>query len=189
MNSLIYIIMIILGIIIIVYRQKLNNLKSSTYAEIHDAKRLASEEIKTIQSNANKRTLHSSLYQALTQMDSTCNFYTEEDEASRELTTCLNVLGHHAIYHYQLANGRTCDILVDNFIVEGKLDINDQTELDRLIGQVNDYLAYPYDIYIVIYGQFNPSAIERIKSQLINAHPNRIYLIYLQSAKRTRKML
>jgi hypothetical protein len=72
------------------------------------------------------------IQQALLQMDKTCKYYNEEDEANRELCTCLNLLGHSAAYHSNI-NNRIVDIYLDNVIIEGKLDPK-QSDIDRLIG-------------------------------------------------------
>ncbi len=132
------------------------------------------------------KSLFGDIYRALNIMDKTCNFYKEEDEANRELTTCLNLCGHVANYHQQLDNGRTVDLFVDDFaLVEGKLDPN-LAEIDRLIGQVLDYFDYPYFIYIVVYGMIDDVSVQRIQTRLINVHPEKVDLIYLSNPNRTR---
>jgi hypothetical protein len=134
-----------------------------------------------------QQTLYEHIYQAIDTMDSTYTIYSDEDEANRELTTCLNLLGHTAKYHKSLDNGRTTDISVDRFaIIEGKLDPS-QSDIDRLIGQMQDYLQTSYQIYIVIYGQINQTVVDRINSQIINNHADQISLIYLNQANRVRK--
>jgi hypothetical protein len=119
-------------------------------------------------------------------MDRTYDSYTNEDEANRELTTCLNLLGHAAKYHYPLNNGRTADVLVDNYaILEGKLDPN-TSDIDRLIGQLEDYAAYHYKVYVVVYGYIVPTFVERIQRQIIPRFYNKVGLIYLENPQRTR---
>lgn len=145
--------------------------------------------IKAIRAIASIKVISGAIYQSLAQMDKTCNFYIDEDEANRELTSCLNILGHGATYQHSLTNGRACDIFVDNSIIEGKLDLNDRTQIDRLIGQVTDYLALPYNIYIVLYGQVALSIIERINTQLVDRYPNKVFLTYLVTANRIRQMI
>ena len=106
-------------------------------------------------------TLDGHIIKVLCQMDKTCSFYSDEDEASRELTTGLNLLGHDAQYHYGLTEKRVADIFVDNVIIEGKLNPT-QSDVDRLFGQVLDYLRFPHHIIIVLYGQTNQEIAERI---------------------------
>jgi hypothetical protein len=123
--------------------------------------------------------------QALAQMDKTCAVWVDEDEASRELTTCLNLLGHDAKYHYSLG-GRTADIFLEGTIIEAKLDPT-QGDVDRLFGQVAGYLESQYHILIVIYGRADKLIVDRIKSQILDKNPNRIELIFLDNANRIRK--
>ena len=133
------------------------------------------------------KTLTQTIKQILSLMDETHSRYVDEDEANRELTTSLKALGHHAIYQHPLCNGRTIDIYVDDFaLIEGKLDI-DQSETDRLIGQIEDYMIEDYHhIYLVLYGETQKSLLKRIKEQIINRYPEKTTVIYLENAKRTR---
>jgi hypothetical protein len=132
------------------------------------------------------QTIKEALLQALSTIDNTHSTYTTEDEANRELTSCLNAMGHSAVYHQILNNGRTTDILVDGVaIVEGKLDPS-QADIDRLIGQTQDYISTSYPIYIVIYGNISDGLINRINNQLINKHPDQISLVRLNNANRLR---
>ena len=132
------------------------------------------------------KTIRESLLLALSTIDNTHSTYTTEDEANRELTSCLNAMGHSAVYHQILNNGRTTDILVDGVaIVEGKLDPS-QADIDRLIGQTQDYISTSYPIYIVIYGNISDGLINRINNQLINKHPDQISLVRLNNANRLR---
>lgn len=123
------------------------------------------------------------IQQALLQMDRTCKFYGEEDEANRELCTCLNLLGHNATYHSNI-NNRIVDIYVDNVIIEGKLDPK-QSDIDRLIGQISDYVTFGKPIYIVIYGQVTRSLVDRIRQQIILRYSS-VYLLYLDNPNRVK---
>ena len=144
--------------------------------------------IKDIQSHTFRMILDGELYKTLSIMDTTYDMYSNEDEANRELTSCLKLLGHDAIYHPTIDYGRTVDILVDNhFIIEGKLDPV-QSDIDRLIGQVEDYLKTPYYIYIILYGKINKVAIERINEQIVGKNSKRISLIYIDNPTRIRKL-
>lgn len=137
-----------------------------------------------IANNAQEQILKGVIEQAITQMDNVCSYYTNEDEASRELTSCLNVLGHKAIYHYPLGDSRTADIFVDNCIIESKLD-PPQGEIDRLVGQVKDYSdTLSYHICIVIFGKIGQDTINRLNRQVLD---NDISLVYLTEPKRIRQ--
>lgn len=131
------------------------------------------------------RLLRGNIIRALQHMNDTCSTYNNEDEANRELTTCLNLLGHNAHYKFPLNDNRITDIFVDNSIIEGKLDPQWQ-DIDRLIGQVADYIETPYDIYIIIYGYASPEIIERIQKQIVARFPTRVSMIYLATPKRIR---
>jgi hypothetical protein len=120
----------------------------------------------------------------LYQMDKTTQFYTDENEASREITTSLNLLGYNATYQYKLPNNRQADVFVDNYIIEGKLEPNG-VEVDRLIGQVTDYLSLPFKVIIVLYGYTDPKAMDRIMQYANNNE--RVRLIYLENPNRTKK--
>jgi hypothetical protein len=144
------------------------------------------DEIREEMQGLKAKTLYEALLQALATIDGTNSTYNSEDEANRELTSCLNAMGHSAVYHQTLDNGRTTDILVDGVaIVEGKLDPS-QADIDRLIGQTQDYISTNYPIYIVIYGSIGNGMINRINNQLINKHPDQISLVRLNNANRSR---
>lgn len=125
------------------------------------------------------------IYKSLCQMDTTHSIYYNENEANRELTTCLKLQGHNAVYNYRL-NNRPIDIFVDNSIIEGKLEPQN-SEIDRLIGQTTDFLTTPCHIYIILYGTTRIETINRIKSQIINVHSDRVNLLYLQNPQRCRR--
>lgn len=131
-----------------------------------------------------------SINRSLVIMDSTHTIFNDEDEGNRELTTCLKLLGHNAIYHYNLNGLRTVDILVDNHaIIEGKLDPS-PTDIDRLFGQIDDYLQFEnIYIYIVVYGYISNELIERIRNNIILPNQGRITLVYKINPQRTRKSL
>ncbi len=135
--------------------------------------------------NTKKNLLCEDISQSLFQMDSIYKYYTDENEANRELTISLKIIGHNAKYQYTIDN-RIIDIFVDNTIIEGKLDPN-QGDIDRLIGQVEDYCKLPYTIYIVLYGFVSQNIISRIDNLIINKHPQQVVLIYLKDVHRIRQ--
>ena len=167
---------IIIAIVVVLYIR--SSLKRSFEGERLSNKRQVQD--------LRKASLMGLLERIVNQMDATANFYTNEDEASRELTSCLNILGHKAVYHYQLGDKRTADIFVDNCIIESKLDPN-QSDVDRLVGQVGDYAnTFPYYIYIVIFGNASIDIIDRINKQVISTH-DFIQLVYLDRPNRIRQ--
>ena len=142
--------------------------------------------IKDENKDLSKRLIQETIFLALTKMDETCGFYTSEDEANRELTTCLNLLGHHAEYHHHLDNDRYADILVDNnTLIEGKLDPQ-LSDIDRLTGQLNDYSEYPYNICVVIYGFISEPLLSKMRMNTAIQHP-RVTIINLSDPNRVRK--
>jgi hypothetical protein len=131
------------------------------------------------------KTLLGDIYKSLGQINTTCPTYIDEEAANRELCTCLKLLGHNSIYDYR-GLGRQIDIFADSSIIEGKLEPN-TAELDRLIGQITDFLTTPCHIYIVCYGLTEQRALDRIKTQIVNLHPNKVNLVYLLNPQRCRK--
>ena len=128
-----------------------------------------------------------SIYKCLSTIDNTHTVYTDEDEANRELTSCLNAVGRVALYHKPLDSGRTPDIFIDNHaIIEGKLEPN-QADLDRLIGQIKDYAVTAYRIFIVLYGIVSQQVLDRINQQIIAEYPNQVSLLYIRDAHRIRR--
>lgn len=149
-------------------------------------KKQSKKNLITVAFKYKRKMLEESIYRCLCQMDKTNGFYNEEDEANRELTSCLNLLGHDAKYHYRLDNKRTADIMVDNCIIEGKLD-PELSEADRLIGQLASYLTLNYHVYIVLYGHVHHDLAERLQKQVIAPNSHRVKLVYLNNAQRLRK--
>ena len=127
------------------------------------------------------------LKHALEIMDTTANWYNNEEEANRELVTSLKSMGIYATYQHKLGNGRTVDAKVGNILIEGKLS-PDTAEVDRLIGQLSDYTQYGNQVNVVIYGQLDDAASTRIKSEIIARYPNKVFLTYLNNPQRHRSL-
>jgi len=135
----------------------------------------------------NSSIVQHAIMNALVAMDNTFRWYDNEDSANRELISTLHALGlGDAVYHKLLSNGRTADGFVSNSIIEGKLDLSHSDSIDRLLGQIDDYLISYYDIHIVLYGIADSNAINRIKNK-IKSNPDRLFLSYLTYPQRTRK--
>lgn len=131
------------------------------------------------------QTLHHDISQSLRAMDETTTTYINEDEANRELATCLTLLGQNAKYHYSLDNNRILDIVVDDkIIIEGKLDPT-QADIDRLVGQIEDYLQYKVEIVIVVYGNISDDLVERINGIVRKCSPY-VSLLRIKNPHRSR---
>jgi hypothetical protein len=142
--------------------------------------------IKDQNKDLSKRLIREAIYLALCKMDETCGFYVSEDEANREMTTCLNLLGHHAEYQHRLDNNRSADVLVDNnTLIEGKLDPQ-LSDVDRLVGQLGDYACYPYNICVVIYGFISEPLLNRLRMTVAVQYPN-ICIIHMPDPNRVRR--
>ena len=132
--------------------------------------------------------IDANLLRALRIMDSTAKWYNNEDEANKELVTCLKSLNVDATYGYKLPNGRTADAKVVNVLIEGKLS-PDTTEVDRLIGQLTEYTQYSNKVNIVIYGQLDRDARRRIENEIHLRYTGRVFLTCLSNPKRQRAAL
>jgi hypothetical protein len=144
-----------------------------------------SEQSSTTTEDINNEKVSAALNAALRAMDTTHKWYTNEEEANRELVSSLKAMGHNAVYHQYLGDGRTADAFFEGSIVEAKLDPS-QSEVDRLEGQIVEYLKYPYAVRVVLYGQVDYQLLLRIK-EIVSRRPERIFLTYLPNAKRVRK--
>jgi hypothetical protein len=119
-------------------------------------------------------------------MDSTARTYTNEEEANKELVAALKVQGLNVEYQFPLGQGyRFADAKVENALVEGKLAPT-QDEVDRLIGQIQGYSEYPYQLYVVIYGFLNKYAIGRISELIEKNYQGKVFLTYLPNPQRRR---
>jgi hypothetical protein len=128
------------------------------------------------------------LHKALQIMDTTAKWYNNEDEANRELVSVLKAQNIDADYLHRLSNGRTADAKVGNVLIEGKLS-PDTSEIDRLIGQISDYVQYSNGnkINIVIYGALTLYAKNRIEREIQLRYIGQVFLSYLDNPQRLRK--
>jgi len=125
------------------------------------------------------------LHRALEVMDTTARWYNNEDEANRELVSCLKSQNIDATYQYILPSGRTADAKVGNVLIEGKLS-PDTAGIDRLLGQLNDYTQYGDKVNVVIYGQLDKEARRRIENEIHLRYTGRVFLAYLNNPRRQR---
>lgn len=77
------------------------------------------------------------------------------------------------------------DIRIGSTIIEGKLDLLDKHEADRLVGQIQWCCSHsPYKVKVVIYGRISPQIRNRIMT--LSQYPDRVSLIALSNPRRTR---
>jgi hypothetical protein len=127
------------------------------------------------------------LQRALETMDTTARWYNTEEEANRELVTCLKAQGICDVtYQYRLPDHQTADAKVGNILVEGKLSPNDTREVDRLLGQLTRYTQYGHKVNVVIYGPIHKYARARIENEIQSRYLNRVFLTYLNNPRRQR---
>lgn len=125
------------------------------------------------------------LRNALEVMDTTGRWYNNEEEANRELVSCLKTQKIDAIYQYRLPNGRTADAKVGNVLVEGKLSPS-TADVDRLLGQLTEYTKFPEKTNVVIYGKLYKEARKRIENEIVHRYQNKVFITYLDNPKRQR---
>ena len=121
---------------------------------------------------------------ALEIMDKLSLWYTDENEANRELVTSLNTMGYNAEYQPRLQDGSIADARVGDILIEGKLSPN-KSEIDRLLGQLSGYAKLSNKIHIVIYGRISVYALFRILDE-IRQYPIKIVLTALPHPHRDR---
>jgi len=123
---------------------------------------------------------------ALMKMESIGGYYADEDSANQQLCLLLRELAPGAdVQLVKPGSGGKGDIKVGNTIIEGKLDLVTKDELDRLIGQLQDYCdnsASP--IRVVVYGKLRPDFRRRIEG--LHAYYERILLHHVEGI-RTRR--
>jgi hypothetical protein len=167
------------------YYSKHNLLEQKTL-QLSEQFRTYKQQSYSVISYLESKTIHRAIVKSLQAMDKVTSFYIDEDEGNRELTACLEVQGFIAKYQHS-ADNRTFDIFVDNcIIVEGKLDPT-QSDIDRLTGQVEDYLKYGHQVFIVVYGYLFSNLKERIEQQIITRHEGSVFLICLDNPRRIRR--
>ena len=128
--------------------------------------------------------IEDNLRAALQIMDSTSNWYLDENAANQELISCLRSQNINAVYGYKLGNCRIADGRVGDILIEGKLSPQTQ-EIDRLLGQLGDYISYG-KVNVVIYGHLSDRARKRILKEINKRYPDKAFLTYLNNPKRQR---
>ena len=183
---------LLIWIVLVYFEKKNQKARQLIIHKMHQyqAKRNREEE----QKRQRKRALITSkidkhLHKALEIMDSTHNWYNDEDEANKELVSVLKAQNIEAIYLYRLSNGRTADAKVGNVLIEGKLS-PDTAEVDRLIGQISHYVKYSEGnkVNIVIYGELTEEARKRIEDEILQRYVGKVFLSCLDNPQRQRKV-
>jgi len=117
-------------------------------------------------------------------LDRTHSWFHDEDEANRELVSVLRAWKFDALYHPELTSGRTADAYFNGSLVEGKLNPHN-SEIDRLVGQVEEYVLYPYFVHVVIYGDVSEQVLKRIEN-LAARYSDKVFIAYVYNANRNR---
>jgi hypothetical protein len=123
------------------------------------------------------------IQEALRKMDSIGGVFTDEESANQQLCLLLREYTPGAdVRLVQIGRGMG-DIRVGNTIIEGKLDLVTKDELDRLIGQLQDYYDNSsHQIRVVVYGKLRPEFRQRIES--LRGYYDRILLHHVEGVKR-----
>lgn len=129
--------------------------------------------------------LESYLQRALEAMDDTSRTYTNEEEANKELVAVLKSQGLNAVYQFRLSEKRTADAKVGDVLIEGKL-APAVSDVDRLIGQLQEYSKYRFKVNVVIYGRLDKESLERISNEIGDRYRGKVFLTYLANPKRRR---
>ena len=124
---------------------------------------------------------------ALRKMDALGGAFADEDSANQQLCILLRELMPGADVHLVKPGPRSMgDITVGNTIIEGKLDLLTKDELDRLIGQLQDYCSRSSSqIRVVVYGELRPDFSNRIKG--LPDYYKRILLHHLEQPQKGRR--
>jgi hypothetical protein len=126
--------------------------------------------------------------QALQTIDSTSAYYSDEEEANKELASTLKALvpGANIEYEPKIQGQSVGDIKIGSTVIEGKLDLLNKHEADRLVGQIQWCCSHsPFKIKVVIYGRISPEIRNRIMT--LSEYPERVTIIALPHPRRVRR--
>jgi len=122
------------------------------------------------------------LLKALASMDNIARTYKNEDEANKELVSELRHQKINAI-HESLGDAKGADIRVGDILIEGKLE-PDKGEVDRLLGQLQDYCKHHYKVYVVVYGRLDEKHLKRITEEIKDRYNGEVFLVHLKKPRR-----
>jgi len=130
-----------------------------------------------------ERGLDSHIKMALIRMESIDDSYTDEDSANQQLCLLLRGLAPGAdIQLVKTGSKGKGDIKVGDTIIEGKMDLVTKDELDRLIGQLQDYCDNSdCQIRVVVYGKLRSDFRRRIEG--LERYRERILLYHGEGIK------
>jgi hypothetical protein len=125
---------------------------------------------------------------ALMKMESVGVYFRDEDSANQQLCLMLKELMPGVdirLIPHGRESGGAGDIRVANTIIEGKLDLETNKEMHRLVGQLQDYCSKTScQIRVVVYGRLRPDFRQRIEG--LTQYYDRILLHHIGGIK-TRK--
>ncbi|MCX5992416.1 MAG: hypothetical protein NTZ04_08875 [Chloroflexi bacterium] len=125
---------------------------------------------------------------ALRKMESLGGSYGNEENANQQLCLMLRELmpgvDVQLVKPGRAGEGKG-DIRIGNTIIEGKLDLEDKHEMDRLVGQLQDYCSStPCQVRVVVYGRLRSDFRRRIEG--LPQYYNRILLHHIGGMKTRR---
>jgi hypothetical protein len=120
-------------------------------------------------------------------MDAIGGSYTDEESANQQLCILLRELVPRAnVSLVKVGTNTMGDIKVGNTIIEGKLDLVTKDELDRLVGQLQDYCSRSSSqIKVVVYGELRSEFRSRIQN--LPEYFSRIMLHHLEHPQKRRR--
>lgn len=142
--------------------------------------------------NSIQSKIDSLIQDALKVVDSVGRDFNNEDEANTQLCQVL-IASSQGAYKID-PKPQLGDITIEDTIIEGKLDLLHQNELDRLFGELVRYCdRTKCQVRVVIYGRIRPDLRDDIDKFLDKHYSSeeryrsRVSLIYLQSPRRFRR--
>jgi hypothetical protein len=119
---------------------------------------------------------------ALGEMKSLGVSYALEENANQQLALILRGLMPGVDIQLLPPSAGAGDIRVGNTIIEGKLDLEDNNEMNRLIGQLHSYCSNTSDlIRVVVYGRLRSDFQQRIEG--LPEYPDRILLHHIEGIR------
>lgn len=102
----------------------------------------------------------------------------DEVHANGELSRTLASLGYKTLAPHKLPNGKEIDILVGSdgkkYLVEGKKDLTNRNEFDRLLGQIQQYSTLRKQgfsgLKLVIYGDVDHNLYIDLKNTIMSTY-------------------
>lgn len=133
--------------------------------------------------------LDNRIMEALRKMDSIGDYYTDEESANQQLCGLLRESLPGADIHLVKPGPKSMgDMTVGSTIIEGRVDLVTRDEMDRLVGQLQDYCSRSSsEIKVVVYGQLAPEFHNRIIT--LPNYYSRILLHHLENPQKRRRRI